>query len=122
VTRLLAIAYGLLACSQAAFAQPDQQSHASSLLNLCSQPMVSAVARTSDGQTRVLTHEPVQPGQGRWITLPRQQCLVSVTVHLNDGRVLKADRLKECRAAEIVVSDGGIELRSSAPPGRRQAH
>jgi hypothetical protein len=129
VTGLLVVACGLLAYGPAVYAQPDtgppvadQHTRAIFLRNLCGQPMVSALARTTDGQTRVLTYEPVQPGQGRWIVLPRQQCLESVTVHLNNGRVLQADRLNECRPAAIVVSDGGIALRSSAQPGRRQPH
>jgi hypothetical protein len=117
----------LVAIGPAALAQPAPtapiavaQSQSFALHNLSRQPVVSALARMTDGQTRVLTHEPIQVGQVRWIVVPRKQCVAMVTVHLNDGRVLTADGLNDCRPSRMVVSDAGIERREGSRPSGAQ--
>ena len=109
----------LLTSSAPALAQPmppgpaPAQSRAFSLKNMTGQVITSAQARTTDGNTRVLSHEPLQPNESRQIIVPRNACLDSVIVHLNDGRTLKAENMDDCRSNQLVVGEQGINVLSS---------
>ena len=87
-----------------------EQARAFSLKNMSHEPVVSARAYMTDGKTRVLTHEPIEPGQARQVVVPRKDCLAKVTVQLNNGRKLTADHLKDCRSNLLVVGDKGIDV------------
>lgn len=87
-----------------------EQARAFSLKNMAHDPVVSARATMTDGQTRVLTHEPIQPGQARQVVVPRKDCLAKVSVQLNNGRTLKAEHLNDCRSNLLIVGDKGIDV------------
>jgi hypothetical protein len=87
-----------------------EQARAFSLKNMSHQPVVSARAFMTDGQTRVLTHSPIEPGQAREVVVPRKDCLKAVSVQLNNGRSLKADHLNDCRSNLLIVGDNGIDV------------
>ena len=90
-----------------------EQARSLSLRNMSGQVITSAQAHMTDGSNRVLTHETVQPNQAREIVVPRNACLEGVTVHLNNGSTLKADKLNDCRSSLIVVGGEGIDVRSA---------
>ena len=96
-----------------------EQMRAFSLRNQSHQPITSAEAHMTDGKDRVLTYAPVQPNQARQIVVPRQECVDSVTVHLNIGKTLHADHLQDCRATQIMVGDAGIGVQSNVNPRSR---
>jgi hypothetical protein len=70
----------------------------------------------TDGKNRVLSYAPVQPNQARKIVVPRQECLDSMMVSLNNGRTLRADHMNDCTATQIVVGDTGIGTPSTVNP------
>jgi len=90
-----------------------QQVRSFSLKNMSHQAIVFARAKMTDGKTRALTYSPVEPGEAREIVVPRKECLAEVTVHLNDGRSLKAPHLDDCRSNQLIVGDKGIDVLSA---------
>ena len=88
-----------------------------SLKNESGQVLTSAQAHMTDGKNRVLTYASVQPNQAREIVVPRQECLDSLVVQLNNGRTLRAGHLNDCKATQIVVGEpGSASSRTSTPP------
>ena len=95
---------------------PGEQMRSFSLTNESGQVVTSAQAHMTDGKDRVLTYEPIQRNQAREIVVPRQECLDSVVVHLNNGRTLRAEHMNDCKATKIVVGKTGIGIASNANP------
>ncbi len=95
---------------------PGQQMRSFSLTNESGQVVTSAQAHMTDGKDRVLTYEPIQRNQAREIVVPRQECLDSVVVHLNNGQTLRAGHMNDCKATKIVVGKTGIGIASNANP------
>lgn len=93
-----------------------EQMRSFSMTNQSGQVVTSAVAHMTDGKTRVLTYAPVQPNQAREIVVPRNECLDSLTVHLNDGRTLNAAHMNDCKATKILVGAAGIGTQSNVNP------
>lgn len=90
-----------------------EQARAFSLKNMSHQAIVSAKAFMTDGQSRVLTHSPIEPGQSREVVVPRKDCISAVSVQLNNGRSLKAENLDDCRSNQMIVGDQGIDILGS---------
>ena len=90
-----------------------QQVRSFSLKNMSHQAIVFARARMTDGKIQALTYSPIQPGQAREVVVPRKECLAEVTVHLNNGRRLKAPHLNDCRSNQLIVGDKGIDVLSA---------
>jgi hypothetical protein len=89
------------------------------LTNQSGQVIVSALAQMTDGKKRVLTYSPLPRKEARWIVVPKQECLDSLVVHLNDGETLRADHMNDCTAGKIVVGPARVVVVSSqALPGR----
>ncbi|MGA3401928.1 MAG: hypothetical protein ABSC95_22160 [Acetobacteraceae bacterium] len=95
---------------------PKEQMRSFSLKNESGQVVTSAQAHMTDGKNRVLSYAPVQPNQARKIVVPRQECLDSMMVSLNNGRTLRADHMNDCTATQIVVGDTGIGTPSTVNP------
>jgi hypothetical protein len=99
---------------------PGEQMRSFSLTNRSGDVITAAEAKMTDGKRRVLTYAPVQPNQAREIVVPRQECLASLTVRLNNGRTLRAAHLDDCKATQIVVGTQGIGIGSNANPRGKQ--
>lgn len=97
---------------------PGQQMRRFLLTNQSGQVIVSAEARMTDGKKRVLTYAPLPRNQARWIVVPRQECLDSMVVHLNNGLTQHADHLNDCKAAKIVVEQTRIVIPANQDPLR----
>ncbi|HUB13996.1 MAG TPA: hypothetical protein VMB34_18750 [Acetobacteraceae bacterium] len=97
---------------------PGQQMRSLSLTNQSGQVITSAEAQMTDGRKRVLTYAPIERNQARAIVVPRQECLDSVEVHLNNGQTLRASHLHDCKATKIVVGTAGIRLNANLNPLR----
>jgi hypothetical protein len=93
-----------------------EQMRSFSLKNESGQVITSAQAHMTNGKNRVLTYEPVQPNQAREIVVPRNECLDSLTIHLNDGRTFHADHMNDCKETKILVGNRGIGLASNVNP------
>ena len=117
---LTCMCFGVAANAQTYPAAPlspnGEQARSLSLKNTSGQTITSAQAQMTDGSSRVLTHEPLQPNQAREVVVPRKACLQGVTVHLTNGRTFKADSLNDCRSSEIIVGGEGINVRSANVP------
>lgn len=87
-----------------------------SMKNQSGEVITSAEARMTDGKTRVLTYAPVQPNEAREIVVPRQECLAALTVHLNNGKTLRAGHLRDCKETKIFVGAHGIGIGSNLNP------
>ncbi|HTW69098.1 MAG TPA: hypothetical protein VME47_04350 [Acetobacteraceae bacterium] len=98
---------------------PGQPVRSFSLTNQSGQVIVSAQAKMSDGKQRVLTYAPIQRNQAREIVVPRQECLDSMAVHLNDGQTLRAVHMNDCNGTKIIVGPTGIRIASNANPLRQ---
>jgi hypothetical protein len=95
---------------------PGEQMRSFSLTNESGQVVTSAQAHMTDGKNRVLTYAPVQPNHAREIVVPREECLGSLAVHLNNGRTLRADHMNDCKATQILVGEAGLGVRSRVNP------
>ncbi|HUN42675.1 MAG TPA: hypothetical protein VMU81_20460 [Acetobacteraceae bacterium] len=87
-----------------------------SLTNRSGEVIVSAEAKMTNGKQRVLTYAPIQRNQAREIVVPRQECLDSVAVHLNNGQTLRAAHMNDCKATKIIVGRTGIGVASNENP------
>lgn len=89
-----------------------------SLRNQSHQAVVEATAETSAGHLKILGEGgQIAPSQARTFQLGAGQCVQSLRVKLQDGRVLRAAGLKDCHDPELLVRDGGIAPVTQAVPG-----
>lgn len=93
-----------------------EQMRSFSMKNQSGQVITSAEAHMTDGKTRVLTYAPVQPNEAREIVVPRQECLAGLTVHLNNGKILHATKLNDCKSTKVFVGAQGIGIGSNLNP------
>ena len=103
----------------APLAPSGEQSRSFSLKNTSQHAVTRADAHMTDGQTRKLTDDRLQPQQSRQIVVPRSECLDSIDVSLDNGRSLRAENLNDCRDTQIVVTDNGIDTGSNLNPRSR---
>jgi hypothetical protein len=97
---------------------PGEQVRTFWFKNESGQVIMSVQAHMTDGKNRVLTYAPVEPTQAREIVVPREECIDSMAVHLNNGRTLRADHMNDCKATQIVVGEAGIGVQSNVNPGQ----
>jgi len=95
---------------------PGEQMRSFLLRNESGQLVTSAQAHMTDGKNRVLTYAPVQPNQAREIVVPREECLDSVAVQLNNGRMLRVDHMNDCKGTQILVGEAGLGVQTSVKP------
>ena len=95
---------------------PGEQVRSFALTNRSGDVIVSVEAKMTDGTRRVLTYAPIQRNEVREIVVPRQECLDSMAVHLNNGKTLRAVHMKDCKATRITVGRTGIGTATNENP------
>ncbi|HUB45998.1 MAG TPA: hypothetical protein VMB73_13510 [Acetobacteraceae bacterium] len=95
---------------------PGEQMRRFLLANQSGQTIVSAEAWMTDGEKRVLTYAPIPRNQARWIVIPRQECLDSMVVKLDNGLTQRAKHMNNCKAIKIVVGQARIVITPNQDP------
>ena len=69
---------------------------------------------TNGGKELYSNKDQIRPNQAANLRVAREECLAEVRIRFEDGSNLQAGDLNECKLTRIAVSDGKVELQSSA--------
>ena len=105
----------LAAVLPAAAAEQDQTQRGFSLTNHTGQTIEHAEITTTLGKTqKVSTYGPIQPAQSTKFRMDAGQCVAAVQVRLKGGKVIRADKLNDCRFPRLVATAQGISAQTAA--------